>query len=199
VRWHFSWPDGLELSVLFRRSAAGDETRLLVRAPGGRYELRSAQDGASRTSEESIRSLDEDETFSRRLVLSGVETEPACAAVRAPDACVLFAGKNGSFVTGLAAFAGERAAAVRARAASLPTEAMRRRLFALAPLLPSSQELFVYGPDFLALVWPETFCGRKALAPGTRAPGCAFDAGFGFPCTPDERTREEKRLAPRQP
>jgi hypothetical protein len=199
ARWHFSRPDGLEWSILFRRDAAGDETRLLVKAPGGRFELLSAQDAASRTSEESIRSLDEDETFARRLVLSGLKTEPACAAVKAPDACVLFVGKNGSVATSLSALSGKQAASLRERAAALPSDPMRRRLLALGPFLPTLQELFVYGPDFLALVWPEAFGARKALAPGTRTPGCAFDAAFGFPCSAEERAREAKRFGPSPP
>ena len=199
ARWHFSWPDGVELSILFRRSGAGDETRLLVSAPGGRFELVSAQDAASRTSAESIRSLEEKEMFARRLVLSGVESEPACRGVTSPDACVVFAGKNGVVAASLGDFSGQKAASLRESAAALPSEALRRRLHGLAPLLPRSQDLYVYGPDFLALVWPEVFGARRALAPGTRTPGCAFDADFGFPCSPEERAREAKRFGPRPP
>ena len=159
----------------------------------------SAQDASSRRSEESIRSLDEGETFARRLVLAGVEREPACREVRAPDACVLFDGRNGSLAASLAAFSGEKAASLRGQAAALPSEAMRRRLVSLAPLLPRTQELSIYRPDFLALVWPEAFGARKALAPGTRTPGCAFDADFGFPCSAAERAREAKRFGPSPP
>jgi hypothetical protein len=199
ARWHFSYPGGVEMSILFRRSAAGDQTRLLLECPAGRFVLLSAQDASSRVSEESIRSLDEGETFARRLVLAGAGTEASCGDVTPPDACVVFRGTNGSFGAGLSAFAGEGAPAVRERVAALPTAAMRRRLLSLAPLLPVSQDLFVYGPDFLGLVWPERFGAKRALVPGTRRPGCAFDAGFGFSCTPAERAREERRFAPRGP
>ena len=198
-RWHFRWPDGLELTVLFRRSAAGDETRLLVASPAGRFELVSAQDAASRTSEESVRSLDENEVFSRRLLFSGTEDVAACSGVKAPDACVVFSGKNGSLATGFSAFSGRDAAAWRRRASDLASEAMRRRLLALAPLSTRSAEFAAYRSDFLGLVWPAVFGGKISIVPGTRAPACSFDAGFGVPCSEAERAREGRRFAPREP
>ena len=196
-RWHFRWPDGLELSVLFRRSGAGDETRLLVASPAGRFELVSVQDAASRTSEESIRSLDENEVFARRLLFSGTEDVAACSVVKPPDACVIFSGRNGSLAAGFSAFSGGDAAAWRRRASGLASDAMRRRLLALGPLSTRSAEFAAYRSDFLGLVWPEAFGGKISIVPGTRTPGCSFDAGFGVPCSDAERARERRRFAAR--
>ena len=44
-RWHFEAPGSpaVRWSVLFRRTDSGDETRLLVETPGGRWTLRSSQ------------------------------------------------------------------------------------------------------------------------------------------------------------
>ena len=198
-RWHFRWPDGFELSVLFRRSAAGDETRLLVASPAGKFELVSAQDAASRTSEESVRSLDENEIFSRRLLFSGTEDVAACSGVKAPDACVVFSGKNGSLAAGFSAFSGRDGAAWRRRASDLASEALRRRLLALGPFSTRSAEFAAYRSDFLGLVWPAAFGGKISIVPGTRAPGCSFDAGFGVPCSEAELAREGRRFAPREP
>ncbi len=72
---------------------------------------------------------------------------------------------------------------------------MRDALFALAPLLPAVAEFGSYSKDFLALVWPERFSGAQKLVRGEREPGCAFDAEFGYPCSPQEKARETRRFA----
>jgi hypothetical protein len=195
ARWHFVFGREWEISIFFEREEAGDRTRVLVRSPSGRFIFLSEQDPSGRDSTESIRRLPNGETFTRRLVLSSFEEIPACSLVRAPDACVVFTGPGGTFATGLSTFAGERAPAAREKAGALVSPAMRDALFALAPLLPAVAEFGSYSKDFLGLVWPERFSAAQKLKRGVRKPGCDFDAGFGFPCSLEEKTREGKRFA----
>lgn len=200
-RWHFVFGNVLgkdfELSVLFNRSDRGDDTRLLVSAPAGRFLFQSRQDPSGRDSMESIRAIDSGEVFERRLLFhagnAGKEVT-GCEVVRAPDPCLVFLGAGGSFVSGLSAFSGEGGKAARAKAEVLVTEAMKKSLFALAPILPAVAEFGSYQEDFLALVWPERFKERQSLRRGKRTAGCDFDAGFGFPCSAAERERERKRF-----
>jgi hypothetical protein len=114
--------------------------------------------------------------------------------VRAPDACVVFTGRGGTFATGLSTFAGERAPEAREKARALLSTGMRDALFALAPLLPAVAEFGSYSKDFLGLVWPERFTAPQKLKRGIRKPGCDFDAAFGFPCSAEEKAREAKRF-----
>ena len=199
-RWHFVFtePPKFEYSVLFTRSASGDTTRLLLEAPGGRYELVSSQDPSDRDSTESIRALPGRETLTRRLVPSGTYKVPGCAAVQSPDACVVLIGPNGTLISGFAAFTGKGAPALRARAEALVTPALKDRLLALSPLVPSSAELDRYGSDFLGLLWPGRFVERQTT-PRRAAPerGCAFDASFGYPCSAAEERRDAARNARR--
>jgi hypothetical protein len=195
ARWHFVFGRAWEISIFFEREETGDTTRLLVKAPAGRFVFVSSQDPRGQDSTESIRRLPDGETLTRRLVLSAFEEIPACSSVRPPDACVVFEGKNGTLATGFSAFSGEKSADTRARAASLASPAMRDALFALAPILPAVAEFGSYSRDFLGLVWPERFSGAQKLQRGVRKPGCEFDAAFGFPCDAAARRREEKRFA----
>lgn len=196
ARWHFVFGKTWEVSILFeRKEGTGDETRLLVSAPGGRFAFLSSQDFSGRDSAESIRRLGDGESFSRRLLLSSFEEIPACSSVRAPDACVVFTGAGGSVASGIGAFAGAQAGPLRERIAGLVSPSMRAALFALAPILPAVAEFGSYGSDFLALVWPDRFARPMNLRRGERKPGCAFDADFGFPCSDEEKAREAKRLA----
>ncbi|HQR67932.1 MAG TPA: hypothetical protein PLB02_11100, partial [Thermoanaerobaculia bacterium] len=103
ARWHFVFSKEVEMSILFRRDAGGDETRLLVRCAAGRFELVSRQDPSGRDSTESVRSLEEAETFSRRLVLGGVPEARGCEGVAPGDACAAFSGRNGTLAAGLSA------------------------------------------------------------------------------------------------
>jgi hypothetical protein len=195
ARWHFAFGKTWEISILFEREEKGDSTRLLVSAPAGRFVFLSSQDPSGRDSTESIRRLPEGETFTRRLVLSSFKEIPACSSVRAPDACVVFAGARGTFAAGFSEFAGDRAPAAREKAAALVSPGMRDALFALSPILPAFLEFGSYSKDFLGLVWPERFSAPQKLVRGERKPGCAFDAAFGFPCSDEERARESKRFA----
>ncbi|MDL2717288.1 MAG: hypothetical protein PT977_06005 [Acidobacteriota bacterium] len=132
--------------------------------------------------------------FTRRLLLSSFEEIPACSSVRAPDACVVFTGANGSFGAPISAFAGSTAPPLRERAAALVSPGLRDALFGLAPLLPSVAEFGSYSKDFLGLIWPERFAAAQKLERGVRKPGCDFDAAFGFPCDAEESAREDKRF-----
>jgi hypothetical protein len=196
ARWHFVFGKTWEISILFeRKEGEGDETRLLVSAPGGRFVFLSSQDLSGRNSAESIRRLGDGESFSRRLVLSSFEELPECSSVRAPDACVVFTGAGGSVASSLGAFAGAQAGPLRVTIAGLVSPGMRDALSALAPILPAVAEFGSYGNDFLALVWPDRFGKKQDLRKGERKPGCAFDATFGFPCSDEEKAREAKRFA----
>jgi hypothetical protein len=195
ARWHFVFGRAWELSIFFEREEAGDRTRLLVRAPAGRFVFLSEQDLSGRDSTESIRRLPDGETLTRRLVLSAFEGIPACSSVRPPDACVVLEGKGETLAAGFSAFSGERAAAMREKAAGLVSPGMRDALFALAPILPAVAEFGSYSKDFLGLVWPEHF--TKPLSPkrGERTRGCDFDATFGYPCDAEAWRRENRRFA----
>ena len=196
ARWHFVYGKELEMSILFRRDAAGDETRLLVRCEAGRFEFTSHQDPSGRESHESIRSLEEGETFARTLWLPPSGADPRCGSLAASDACVVFEGPGASVRTGLSGFSGDGSAALRETCAALVSAGMRERLFALAPLLTCVAEFRTYTGDFLGLVWPGPFGRPSALRRGTRTRGCDVDAGFGHPCSSGERAREEARLGP---
>jgi hypothetical protein len=199
ARWHFTFGKAWEISILFEREEGrGDTTQLLVRAGPGRFVFVSAQDLSGRDSTESIRRLPDGETFTRRLVLSSFEEIPSCSAVRAPDACAIFTGANGSFGAPISAFAGPTAPPLRERAAALVSPGLRDGLFALAPVLPAVAEFGSYSTDFLALIWPERFSAAQKLQRGVRKPGCAFDATFGYPCSDAEQIRE-KKLFPEPP
>lgn len=194
ARWHFVFERAWEISILFEREEEGDRTRLLVRAPAGRFVFFSEQDSSGRDSTESVRLVPGGETLTRRLILSRFEEIPDCSSVRVPDACVVFSGPGGSFATGFAAFSDERAVETRARAAALVSPAFQGALFGLAPLLPAVAEFGSYGKDFLGLVWPERFTRPHSLRKGDRTKGCDFDAAFGFPCDARAREREDKRF-----
>ena len=182
------------MSVLFRRDARGDETRLLLRCDAGRFELVSRQDPSGRASTESVRWLEGDETLSRQLVFGRGEAWPGCDGVPPGDACVVFAGRNGTLPAGLSAFSGEGAGGLRARGAALVSPPMRQQLFGLAPILPWAAEFGSFTGDFLGLIWPEAFTTPRALRRAARSRGCDFDAAFGYPCSPSEHEREEKRF-----
>jgi hypothetical protein len=195
-RWHFVFeePPAFRYSLLFTRASSGDTTRLLLETATGRYELVSAQDPSDRDSMESVRALPGGETLTRRLILHGFGNVEGCERVRAPDACVILSGPNGRISSGLSAFSGPDATSLRARGEALLTPGLKQSLLALAPLLPSTVELDRYGPDMLGLLWPDRFGERRAKPRiGRRAAGCAFDAGFGYPCTAAEDRREKAR------
>jgi hypothetical protein len=198
ARWHFVFAAGTEMSILFRRDATGDETRLLLRSAAGRFELVSRQDPTGRDSTESVRSLEEAETLSRRLLFAfpgREEAEPACGEVPPGDTCVVFEGKNGALVAPLSGFAAEKGASLRARGAALVSPGMRKRLLELGPILTFAAEFGSYTSDFLGLIWPEACAHPLALRRGSRTRGCDFDASFGHPCTPEERGREKRRFS----
>jgi hypothetical protein len=198
ARWHFVFGGLLgkdfELSVLFTRTERGDDTRLLVSASAGRFVFLSRQDPTGRDSTESIQAMPAGELFERRLLLSGYGGVAGCGAVKAPDACLVWSGANGSFSSGLSAFSGEGAKAAREKVAALATEPMRKSLFALAPILPALMEFGSYKGDFLGLVWPSRFDAVQSLRRGKRTAGCDFDATFGHPCNEAEKERERKRF-----
>ena len=195
ARWHFVFGRAWEISIFFEREEAGDRTRLLVRAPSGRFIFLSEQDPTGRDATESVRRLPDGETLTRRLVLSTFEEIPACSSIRPPDACIVLTGANRTLSAPISGFAGESGAPLRARAAALVSPGFRDALFGLAPLLPAVAEFGSYGKDFLALVWPERFTRSQSLRKGERAKGCDFDATFGFPCDAGARERENKRFA----
>ncbi len=186
------------MSILFRRDARGDETRLLLRCAAGRFELVSRQDPSGRDSTESVRSLEEAETLSRRLLFAfpgREEVEPACGEVPPGDACTVFIGKIGTLAAPLSGFAEEKGAPLRRRGATLVSPGMRKRLVELGPLLTFAAEFGSYTSDFLGLLWPEACAHPLSLRRGRRTPGCDFDAGFDHPCTPEDRDREERRFS----
>ena len=187
------------MSILFRRDETGDETRLLVGCPAGRFEFVSRQGPSGPDSTESIRSLEEEEILSRRLLFTRPEAEAACAGLAPKDACVVLAGRNGVRAAPLSTFSGKGAAALRAEAAALVSAGMKRRLLSLSSILTWAAEFGSYTTDFLGLVWPETLPGPSAWRRGVRMRGCDFDAPFGHPCTAVERQREEKRFGAETP
>ncbi len=206
-RWHFRFAAAppFEISVLFRRSAAGDETRLLVDSPAGRFEMLSSQDPSGRITFESITDRTpggSGETLSRRLFLPGVPGPVPCpppdraAGEPALDTgCAVFEGVNGKVAASLAAFGGTGGEAIRARARSVVSSPFAARLAALRPLFPRSVEFDAYGDDFVRLAWPEAKGPRPPRERGVRTPGCAFDAPFGFPCDERDLAMERVRFA----
>jgi len=194
ARWHFVFGKTWEISIFFEREEKGDTTRLLVRVAAGRFVFVSSQDSSGRDSTESIRRLPDGETFTRRLVFSSFEEIPSCSSVRAPDACIVLTGANGTLTAPLGGFAGEAGGSLRARAAGLVSLPMRDALFALAPILPAVAEFGSYSKDFLGLIWPGRFSAAQKLERGVRKPGCDFDAAFGFPCDAEAREREVRRF-----
>ncbi len=107
-----------------------------------------------------------------------------------PDACVVLEGSRGRLAAGLSAFSGKEGAGPRRRAAAIVSPAFLRQLKGLIPALPIT-DLAFYSEDFLALLDPALTRPPGPDLAGPRLPGCAFDASFGFPCTADERRREE--------
>ena len=191
-RWHHEapGPPAVRWSVLFRRSDAEDETRLLVETPGGRWTLLSRQPAFGTATREEVTDTALGETVSRSLAHSPLARVPECAAVRAPDACLILEGTRGRLAAPLSAFSREEAAALKRRAASVVSPAFLRRLRGLAPALPIA-DLAFYSEDFLALLDPALARPKGPALTAPRRPGCAFDAEFGWPCSPDERRREE--------
>ncbi len=191
-RWHFETPDAprIRWSVLFRRSDAEDETRLLVETPGGRWTLLSRQPAVGTATREEVTDSKLGETVSRSLAHAPVPGVPECAAVRPPDACLVLTGARGHLAAPLSAFSKDEAAALKRRAASVVSPEFLRRLRGLAPALPIA-DLSFYSEDFLALLDPALARPKGPSLVAPRRPGCVFDAGFGWPCTPDERRREE--------
>ena len=185
-------------SLLFTRSEAGDETRLLVEVQGKRYELVSTQDPTGRDSTESVRALGVEETLSRRLVLGAAATKAGCPPSQLPDGCVVLKGARGTVAAPLTAFSGKDADALRARARAVLGPELAQRIQDLAPLFGRSVEFDAYAEDFLGLLWPEAFGTRRTSAvKGTRTAGCAFDAAFGYPCSEAEKKREGVRFGTR--
>lgn len=200
-----------ELSVLFLRNGEGDETRLLLATGATRLELFSRQDPTGLDSLELVKDHATGETFSRRLVLPGGPRPEGCAALESTDACLVFTGKGGRLTVPLSAFAKEQAAAgsaasfgaaagmsaasfgaaaIRERLSKLVSEGLAKKLLGLAPVYSRSADFDRYRDDFLALVWPAL--GKRSGAPevASRVAGCAFDAGFGFPCSDKELARD---------
>lgn len=201
-RWHHEapGPPAVRWSVLFRRTDAGDETRLLVETPGGRWVLLSTQPAFGRATREEVTDAALRESVARGLFDVPPDGTPECATVRPPDACVVIEGSRGRLAAPLSAFSREGHAELRRRAAAVVSPAFLSRLRGLAPALPVA-DLAFYADDFLALLDPALArpAGPDLRAP--RLPGCAFDATFGWPCTADEKRREEwlfhRRPAPR--
>ena len=130
------------------------------------------------------------ETVSRTLAHAPPPDAPECARIRPPDACVVLDGSRGRLAAPLSAFSGKDASSLRRRAAEVVSPEFLARLKGLAPALPIA-DLEFYSEDFLALLDPSLARPPGPALAGPRLPGCAFDASFGFPCTADERRREE--------
>ena len=191
-RWHFETPTppAVRWSVLFRRSAAEDEPRLLVETPGGRWTLLSRQPAVGTATREEVTDATLGETVSRSLVHAPLAQVPECAAVRPPDACLVLEGTRGRLAAPLSAFSKGEATALRGRASSVVSPDFLRRLRGLAPALPIA-DLAFYSEDFLALLDPALARPKGPALVAPRQPGCAFDESFGWPCTPDEKRRED--------
>ncbi len=130
------------------------------------------------------------ETVSRTLTPFPPSGTPECERIRPPDACLVLDGSRGRLAAPLSAFSGKDAASLRKRVAAVVSPGFLARLKGLAPALPIS-DLEFYSEDFLALFDPALARPPgPALASG-RLPGCDFDGTFGFPCSPEERRREE--------
>jgi len=113
-RWHHEIEGRVRWSVLFRRTEAGDETRLLVETPAGRWVLLSTQPGAGPATREEVSSPRLGESVSRVLSPVPPAGAPACAGVAPPDACLVLEGSRGRLAAPLSAFSGDGAAALRA-------------------------------------------------------------------------------------
>lgn len=220
-RWHFRFEaaPAFEISVLFRRGASGDETRLLVDGGAlGRFVLVSEQEPSGRGTRESVAAVGPagaggaagasgaagtGDALRRRLLLPGTEMPPGCRGTPErggydPEGagCVIFEGNGTPVAAPLPSFSGPSGEALRGRARALAPGSLAGRLEGLASLFPRSVEFDAYGDDFLWLAWPEWRArfARRAAEPGTRSAGCAFDAGFGFPCSPRELEAERARF-----
>ena len=191
-RWHLEAPGPPEVrwSVFFRRSDAEDETRLLVETPGGRWSLLSKQPASGSDTREEVTDTALGETVSRVLTHAPVILFPECASVRPPDACLVLEGTRGRLAAPLSAFSKGEAAALRRKASAVVSPDFLRRLRGLAPALPIA-DLAFYSEDFLGLLDPALARPKGPPLVAPRRPGCTFDASFGWPCTPDERRREE--------
>jgi hypothetical protein len=190
-RWHHEVEvPRLAWSVLFRRTGDGDETRLLVETPAGRFVLVSTQpaDGSRTREEVHIPVLAENvsRVLSHRVPAGVAE----CARVRPPDACVVLEGKLGRLAAPLSAFSGDGGPALLRRAKGLVSPPFAARLPGLAPALGIA-DLSFYSEDFLAFLDPALQRPAGPILTAPRLPGCAFDATFGHPCTADEVRREE--------
>jgi len=130
------------------------------------------------------------ETVSRTLEHSPPPDVPECAHIRPPDACLVLDGSRGRFAAPLSAFSGKDASSLKRRAAQIVSPVFLAQLEGLAPALPIA-DLAFYSEDFLALLDPSLARPPGPALAGPRLPGCAFDASFGYPCTADERRREE--------
>jgi len=197
-RWHFTLAGSplKAYSILFLRTPAGDETRLLVESDAGRFDLLSKQTTDEKDSLESVRDVATGDTLSRRLLFGNYGKVPGCEPVKPPDACVLFEAPAGKVPTSLSSLAGPDGPAIRERLLATLPEAFRARLLALEPSFRSLNEFSPYADDFLGLVFPGRFKDPRGVPPsGRRSPGCAFDKGFGFPCSEAEQKREDARYA----
>jgi hypothetical protein len=177
-------------SVLFRRTEEEDETRLLVETPAGRFVLVSRQPAAGPDTREEVSSPALGESVSRLLAHRAPAGVPECARVRSPDACVVLTGSRGRLAAPLSAFAGDEGPALRRRAAGLVSPPFLAQLRGLAPALPIT-DLAFYSEDFLAFLDPSLVRPATGQPAAPRLPGCAFEETFGYPCTADERRREE--------
>ncbi len=157
----------------------------------------STQDPGGSDSEETVVDPDGGERLTRSLHFASARRPSACAGVREPDVCLLFRGKSGERVAALSSFVpGPEGDRLREGIRGLVTERFAAKLLALAPVFPRSVEFDRFGDDFLSLVWPAIAWRRpKGAEEAARAPGCEFDASFGYPCTERERESERKRLS----
>jgi hypothetical protein len=191
-RWHNEapGPPRVRWSVLFRRTDTEDETRLLVETPAGRWALRSLQPASGAGTREEVTLPALGESVSRTLSPTAPPGTPECSRVRPPDACLVLEGARGRLAGPLSTFSGKDAVPLRRRAAQVVSPEFLARLEGLAPALPIP-DLAFYSEDFLALLDPALTRPPGPPLAGPRLPGCAFDETFGYPCTPDERRREE--------
>ena len=189
-RWHHEVPGKVRWSVLFRRTETGDETRLLVETPAGRWVLLSTQPPAGSATREEVASPRLGEKVSRVLAHGPLPGVPECARVAPPDACVLLEGSRGRFAAPLSSFSGEAARASRTGAAAVVRPAFLADLKGLTTAM-AVPDLEFYADDFLALLDPSLARPSSIRGPNApRMPGCAFDATFGEPCSEDEQRRE---------
>ena len=191
-RWHHevAGPPRVRWSVLFRRTDTDDETRLLVETPAGRWALRSTQPATGSGTREEVALPALGETVSRTLANAPPPAAPECERIRPPDACLVLEGSRGRLAAPLSAFSGKGASSLKRRAAQVVSPEFLAQLKGLAPALPVA-DLAFYSEDFLAFLDPALTRPPGPALAGPRLPGCAFDESFGYPCTADERRREE--------